>query len=278
MLGPKECTYPLHRLAWRLIILPRPLLVFDRPPQPFDNDVVERPSPTSQAQLHPRCGQTSRQVETGQRGPLSTVAHVRSSPPQGLRQRLQAQAHGQRAGHRPREDIPPELLQHCPQGDTPTVQPKIGEGRTPAVGHPRDGPPTPPVRGHALRRMRRTQPWGGIERLHPQRGQPARHPFVMHRVPLTPSPGGHPPHASLRRSSGWRVESLPQTAMLGPLSLGEIIHPGAGSSHECTRPGAPQVRMRRRDQAAFGLRRQVQRFFLPASATVSCPMCWSHGA
>ena len=80
MLGPKECTYPLHRLAWRLIILPRPLLVFDRPPQPCDNDVIKRPSPTSQAQLHPRCGQTSRQVETGQLGPLSTVAHVRSSP------------------------------------------------------------------------------------------------------------------------------------------------------------------------------------------------------
>src|SRR6266436_9552607 len=50
----KERLSPLYRLTWRLIILHRDLLVFDRAPQPFDKDVVERPSPTVPTDVYPR--------------------------------------------------------------------------------------------------------------------------------------------------------------------------------------------------------------------------------
>src|SRR6266705_3206034 len=69
----KERRSPLHRLAWRLIIFQIDLLIFDCPPQPFDKDVVQRPSPPVHTNLDPRCCQTSREVETGKLCPLITV-------------------------------------------------------------------------------------------------------------------------------------------------------------------------------------------------------------
>jgi hypothetical protein len=54
-----------------------------------------------------------------------------------------------------------------------------------------------------MRGMRLTQPRLGIDRLSAHRVQQPRHPFVMHRVPLTPPPGGHPTDAIV-----WRVRVL----------------------------------------------------------------------
>ena len=50
-----------------------------------------------------------------------------------------------------------------------------------------------------MRGMRLTQPGLGIERLSAHRVQQPRDPFVIHRVPLTPQPSGHPTHAIVRR-------------------------------------------------------------------------------
>jgi hypothetical protein len=52
-----------------------------------------------------------------------------------------------------------------------------------------------------MRGMRLTQPGFGIDRLSAHRAQQPRHPFVIHRVPLTPQPSGHPTDAIVRRVS-----------------------------------------------------------------------------
>jgi len=50
-----------------------------------------------------------------------------------------------------------------------------------------------------MRRMGLTQPGVGIDRLYPHGAEQPRHTFVMHRLSLTPHPGGHPTHAIVRR-------------------------------------------------------------------------------
>ena len=50
----KERGSPLYRLSGRLRILHRDLRIFDGPPQPFDNNVVECPAPSVHTHLSPR--------------------------------------------------------------------------------------------------------------------------------------------------------------------------------------------------------------------------------
>src|SRR5438093_11059780 len=74
----KERRSSLHRLSWRLIILQIDLLIFDRPPQPFHKDIVERPSPPVHTNENPCCCQPLREVVAGELCPLIGVENVRS--------------------------------------------------------------------------------------------------------------------------------------------------------------------------------------------------------
>src|SRR5207245_5646177 len=75
----KDRGEPFYRLSGRLIILPRDLLILNGPPQPFDTDVVECPSPPIHADLAPCCCQTASEVVPGKLRSLIGVENVRSS-------------------------------------------------------------------------------------------------------------------------------------------------------------------------------------------------------
>ena len=94
------------------------------------------------------------------------------------------------------------------------MEPNRGDVRTPDVMHPRDWHAASHGGGHPRRGMRLTQPGLGIPRLSAQRVQPPRPPFVMHRVPLTPPPSGHPTHAIVRRVGVLLLQHRPQREML----------------------------------------------------------------
>src|SRR5438132_14096791 len=95
----KERGEPFYRLSGRLIILQRDLLILHGPPQPFDTDVVECPSPPIHAHWDPCCCQTSSEVETGELCPLIPVKDFGSSDSQRLVSRLKTKAHVH--AHRP---------------------------------------------------------------------------------------------------------------------------------------------------------------------------------
>ena len=73
----KERGSPLYRLPWRLRIFQIDLLVFDRPPQPFDEDGVACPSPPVHPHEAPCCCQPPSQVVPGALGALSRVEDCR---------------------------------------------------------------------------------------------------------------------------------------------------------------------------------------------------------
>ncbi len=182
----KERGEPFYRLSGRLIILPRDLLIVNGPPQPFDKDVVECPSPPIHAHLDPCCCQTASEVVPGKLRSLIGVENVRSSDSQRLVERLETKAHVHGARHCPRQDRATAPIPHGDQGDQPTMEPTIRDVRTPDVVHPCAGHPPEHVRVDSMRRMPLTQVWCGIDRLDPHRMQPPRHPFVMHGVALAP--------------------------------------------------------------------------------------------
>src|SRR5437667_8425137 len=136
----KERGEPFYRLSGRLIILQRDLLILNGPPQPFDTDVVECPSPPIHAHLDPCCCHTSSEVVTGNLRPLICVENVRSSDSQRLVERLETKApvHGDQ--HCPRQDRATAPIHHGDQGDKPTMEPHRRDVRTPDVVHPAPGP------------------------------------------------------------------------------------------------------------------------------------------
>src|SRR2546425_13288143 len=141
IVAPKERPSPLHRLAGRLIILKRDLLIFHGPPQPFDTDVVECPSPPIHAHWDPCYCQTSSEVETGELCPLIPVKDFGSSDSQRLVARLKTKAHVHGDRHGPRQDRATEPIHHGDQGDQSTMEPHRRDVRTPDVVHPCDGHP-----------------------------------------------------------------------------------------------------------------------------------------
>src|SRR5438067_8028385 len=186
IVADKERSYPLYRLSGRLIILHIDLLILYSPPQPFDKDVVQRPSPPVHTHLDPRCCQSPREVETGELYPLITVENLWVSHLQGSVQCLQTKAHIHRDRHRPRQHIPTAPIHHRYQLNKPAMEPNRRDIRTPNLIHPRDWDPAQQVRVHPMRRMGVTHPWFGIDGLQPHGAQQPRDTFVIHRIPLTP--------------------------------------------------------------------------------------------
>src|SRR5919202_4758581 len=64
---------PHPRLARGGVLVQVHLLIFDRPPQPFGKDVVQRPPPPIHADLHPGHRQPVRVLRTGEMTPLIAV-------------------------------------------------------------------------------------------------------------------------------------------------------------------------------------------------------------
>src|SRR5207249_2609666 len=118
-----ERRYPLHRLSWRLIILPRALRILHGPPPPFDTDVVECSAPPIHTHVDPCCCQTSGDVMTGKLRPLIRVEHVRSSDSPRLVSRLETKAHLHGDRPCPRQDRATAPLHHGDQVDKPTMEP-----------------------------------------------------------------------------------------------------------------------------------------------------------
>ena len=230
------------------------LLVLHRPPQPFDTDVVECSSPPVHAHLHP-CGcQTSREVDAGALRPLIPMDNIRSRHLPRLLQCLQAQAHVHRDRHRPRQPIPTEPIHHRPQGNTPAMEPHLRDVRTPDLMHPGERYSTQQGRVDPRRRMGITHPWCGINALSPHRTQQPCHTFMIARVALTPSPGGHPTHTIVRRGGVWLIQHPHPREMLCPLPLRLVVIGGPWQPDEVARPRHAALRMRRLDQRPLRLR------------------------
>ena len=91
---------PRRRRPWRLVIFPIDLLIFDRPPPPLDNNVVQRPTPPIHAELYARSLQAARQLGAGALRPLITMKHLGLRDPSRVRQGVETPAdiHGHRHG------------------------------------------------------------------------------------------------------------------------------------------------------------------------------------
>ena len=74
-----------------------------------------------------------------------------------------------------------------------------------------------------MRGMRLTQPGLGIDRLSAHSVQQPRHPFVIHRVPLTPQPSGHPTHAIVRRIGVLLLQHMHQREILCTLPMRIVV-------------------------------------------------------
>jgi hypothetical protein len=255
---------PRHRLAWRRISFHRDLLRVDGSPSPFALAGGTGPAPTIQAALHPRGGQTCRAVETGARCPVSRLATLWASPRQGLVQRFQAQAHGPRERDRPREDRPTAPRHHRDQGKPPTLEPQRGTLRPPDWVHLRARASAASGRGHARGRRGLTPP--GLRRPGlPSHGPPPpRHPCLMPRGSVTPSPGGQTTPAIRRRVGVWLSQDAPQSAMGCPGARRLVGGRGPWPPDQGPRPRPTHLRRRRCTQRPRGLRGAAPRFCSPS--------------
>jgi len=81
------------------------VLVFDRAPQAFDKDVVQRTPPAVHAYSHAGCFQARGKGMSGELCALVGVEYLRLSLAQGLLQRLQAETTIQGVRELPGDDI-----------------------------------------------------------------------------------------------------------------------------------------------------------------------------
>lgn len=106
------------------------LLIFDRPPEPFDKDMVMRPSSTIHTDPDPGLRQATGKGEAGELGALVGVEDHRQAVRQGLVQALQAKGRLQGIRQLPRQHFTAIPVQDRDQVDKPARQVNVGDIRT----------------------------------------------------------------------------------------------------------------------------------------------------
>ena len=225
MVSHKARGSSLHRLSRRLIILPRDLLICAGPPQPFDPDVVERPSSTGHAEADTRRFQAARKGNTGPLCPLIRVEHLRLSPRNGLLERLQTQTDSPRDRYGPRQHLPAAPIQHRYEGENAAREPDRRHVRPPDVLDPCERYAPQPVRIDPMRRVRLAQAGWGIHRLQTHRAEEPSPSCAVAILALAPQPGRHATPTILRCLRRWRIPQAPQRPMRSTLSgVSHLLH------------------------------------------------------
>src|SRR5262245_34796811 len=122
-----------------------------------------------------------------------------------------------------------------------------------------------------MRRMRLTHAWFWIDRLQAHGPQPPRHAFTIHRVALTLSPGGHPPHTIIRCVRIWLIQQPHHSESLDTLSLGLVIRGGPWPPQPRTLSRHTELGMLGLNQLPLRLRRPGQLFFHPGHLDFALP-------
>ena len=169
---------PRRRLPGRLVSCAIALLICDRPPQPLDTHVVQRPPPPIPAELSSRSPHAARQLGAGALRPWITMTHLGVRDPSRGLQGVETPAHSHGPRHGPGEDVTTAPIHDRHHGDQPCLAPDRGAVRPPDLmpsGH-RHTPSSIGIHAMSWRRLAGTG--FGRARLQAPRGQPPGHPCV----------------------------------------------------------------------------------------------------
>ena len=103
------------RFRQRLVVFQVHLLIFERPPQPLDENVVHASAASVHADGNLPGRQFAGELLTGELRTLVRIENLRSAPPQGALQRLDAEVEFQAHRQSPAQDIPAEPVHHSHQ-------------------------------------------------------------------------------------------------------------------------------------------------------------------
>jgi len=156
------------RLADRRVGFDEHLLIFQAAPQPFDEDVVQKPPLTVHADPHPHSLQF---IDEPRGGELHTLIGVENLRPAMLGQRFLNRLDTELRLHRdrqaPRQNPPAEPIHHRNQVEKPPRHRDICYVRAPNLVRPVDAETPQKVRIYLVIRMPLTGVWLLINRLQP---------------------------------------------------------------------------------------------------------------
>ena len=230
--------------------------VLERPPQPFDEDVVERPAAAVHADANLAAGECAGEVVGGELRALIGVEDLGLAEAKRPVQRRQTAARFQGVGQLPTEHVAAEPIHHGDQIEEAATHWNVSNIGAPDLIGPHDGDVAQQVWVDAMARRRAAQPRLRVERLDAQNAhQPLR------ALAVDAEFDGHPAAAEERALQVEFVEPAQQRERRG---VGRARLPVVARSRQAEQlalPAQAQHGMRGVDPSALIPARRNQLFF-----------------
>ncbi len=190
---PEERSQADSRFQRRPVFLQVHFLVFDGPPQSFDEDVVQNPTTSVHADFDAMVLEDLRKSPVHVLRPLVGVEDFR--PPVGgkcLFQGTDAKGRTQRRRQLPGQHLPAAGVHDNRQVDKTTVHPDVGDVRTPDLVRPRDVKVPQKIRVDLVFRVLLAQPRLLVDGFKPHFPQEPSDSLGVDLFAPSPQPRGHP--------------------------------------------------------------------------------------
>ena len=221
------------------------MFVLDRAPEPFHEDVVQRPPPPVHADPDPLVQQRLRKARGGELRTLIRVEYLALPRLQYSRHRLDAEVRIQRGAQRPAEHVAAVPVDHRHQVHKPPRQPDIGDVGAPHLVAAVNGQPAQQIGVDRVFRVRTARVGLLVHRLQPHRPQQPPDPLGVDFMPQTPQVGRHPQHAIARRPRVLLVQQAHQGKVFIAFSRRSVVQAGPVQAQQLALPAEAEQLVQR---------------------------------
>ena len=219
-------------------------LVFERAPQPFDEDIVHEPAPAIHRDAHARRLQARGERHAGELAALVGVEDLRRIVPgQGLVKSLDAEACVQRVRQPPGQDIAACPVHDRDQIEEAAAHRDVGDVGAPDMVRPLDRQAPQQIRVDPVLGMRRAGPQRPPDRLKPHQAHQPCGAAAPEPHALAAQMKRHPAGAVERILQEQRVDPPHQRKRLRALPLRLVVQRRAPDQQQAALPAQAQRRV-----------------------------------